>query len=118
MKKTSDRLKRLGLEVTNEIEKKFFWITTDLSDSDNDGMSDKWEEEYGLDPRDPDDAYIDSDGDGIINLNEFENNGNPKKNIFSENAAYRIKENIGYLAGSVVLFIILFILILIGIRRR
>jgi len=103
---------------STEIDKKFFWITTDFSDTDNDGMPDIWEEAYGLDPRDPEDAYKDLDNDGIINLKEFENNGNPAKNIFSENAAYRLKENIVYLASSIILFIILFLLFLIGIRRR
>ena len=103
---------------STETEKKFFFITTDLYDTDDDGMPDIWEEEFGLDPKDPDDANMDLDKDGITNVKEFENNGNPTKNIFSENAAYRLKENIGYLSGSIVLFIILFILTLIGLRRR
>jgi hypothetical protein len=106
-------------EITStEFQSKFFWVTPDLSDADNDGMSDYWEMEYGLDPRSPNDATEDMDGDGVNNLEEFENDGNPTKDIFSENAAYRIKENIAYLASSVVLFIVLFVLFLLGIRRR
>jgi hypothetical protein len=43
----------------------------DEYDSDGDGMSDKWEKEYGLDPRNPADAHTDEDGDGFSNLSEF-----------------------------------------------
>ena len=39
-------------------------------DDDNDGMPDTWETEYGLDPK-TDDASLDSDGDGVSNLNEY-----------------------------------------------
>ena len=35
------------------------------NDSDNDGMPDGWEVVHGLDPTDPWDALLDSDGDGI-----------------------------------------------------
>ena len=108
-----------GQIKSTESERKFFWITYDLKDADNDGMPDNWEEQYdGLNPRDPNDASGDLDNDGIKNVDEYKNNGNPLKDIFSENAAFRIKENIAYLAGSIVLFIFLFILFLLGIRRR
>ena len=107
-----------GQITSTEFQSKFFFITSDLSDADNDGMLDTWEIEYGLDPTNPDDAKKDLDNDGVNNLDEYKNNGNPTKDIFAENAAFRIKENIAYLAGSFVLFIVLFILFLIGIRRR
>ncbi len=103
---------------STEIEKKFFWITSDFSDTDNDGMPDIWEKQYGFDPLDPDDANEDFDDDGIINFEECKNNANPTKDIFSENAMYRIKENIVYIAGSIILFIIVIFLFLFGIRRR
>ncbi len=47
-----------------------------LSDSDGDGMPDWWEEKYGLNKL-MNDADEDSDGDGWINLAEFENSTNP-----------------------------------------
>jgi hypothetical protein len=45
-------------------------------DDDNDGMPDSWEIEHGLDPL-RDDSQEDLDGDGISNIDEFENEGNP-----------------------------------------
>jgi VWFA-related protein len=41
-------------------------------DSDNDGLSDQWELENGLNPTDPNDAILDFDGDGLSNLDEFQ----------------------------------------------
>ena len=40
-------------------------------DSDGDGMQDWWETKYRLNPRDPDDAHMDMDGDGFTNLEEY-----------------------------------------------
>ncbi|MBW2977585.1 carboxypeptidase regulatory-like domain-containing protein [Candidatus Woesearchaeota archaeon] len=40
-------------------------------DSDGDGMDDEWEKRAGLDPLDPADANIDTDGDGLTNLEEY-----------------------------------------------
>lgn len=45
-------------------------ITTD--DSDFDGLSDEVELELGLDPFDPSDATLDLDGDGLTNLQEYQ----------------------------------------------
>lgn len=48
-------------------------------DSDDDGMSDSWEVTYDLDPLDSTDASIDSDGDGLNNLEEYDHNTNPNE---------------------------------------
>ena len=40
-------------------------------DLDNDGMPNGWETEHGFDPRDPDDANDDPDGDGLSNVQEY-----------------------------------------------
>ena len=42
-----------------------------VPDKDGDGMLDEWEIRSGLNPNDPDDAYLDPDGDGLTNLEEF-----------------------------------------------
>ncbi|BBO73913.1 hypothetical protein DSCW_13300 [Desulfosarcina widdelii] len=46
------------------------------TDDDNDGMSDTWEENYGLDPL-TDDADLDADGDGVTNLDEYSADSDP-----------------------------------------
>jgi hypothetical protein len=71
-----------------------------------------------LDPEDPNDADYDPDKDGYLNSEEFKMGTNPKKDIFSENAGYRIKENSIYLAGSIVLFLIIILLSIFGKRRK
>ncbi|MHC1766747.1 MAG: VWA domain-containing protein [Verrucomicrobiia bacterium] len=48
----------------------------DLGDRDKDGMPDDWEARYGL-AVGKDDADLDLDGDGLTNLREFLNGGNP-----------------------------------------
>jgi uncharacterized repeat protein (TIGR01451 family) len=42
-----------------------------IKDSDHDGMPDDWELAHGLNPNDPADALLDSDGDGTSNRQEF-----------------------------------------------
>jgi len=95
-----------------------FWITNDLGDTDNDGMSDEWEKRYKLDPKDPNDANGDDDDDGLTNLEEYQYNTNPKKNIFGENVGARLKDNAWYIAGSIVLFLLILLLSIYGYRRR
>jgi len=41
-------------------------------DTDDDGMPDAWESTYGLNPYSPDDAWLDPDGDGVVNLFEYQ----------------------------------------------
>ncbi|RME25268.1 MAG: PKD domain-containing protein [Deltaproteobacteria bacterium] len=52
-------------------------VMVELDDGDGDGMSDAWEESYGLDPTNPDDAADDPDGDGRTNLDEFTGDSDP-----------------------------------------
>lgn len=47
-------------------------------DMDRDGIEDEWEIKYGLNPRDPSDAALDSDNDGYSNLQEFRYKTNPR----------------------------------------
>jgi hypothetical protein len=46
-------------------------------DNDNDGMPDAWEDSNGFNPFDAADASLDSDNDGLTNLQEFKSNTNP-----------------------------------------
>jgi Tol biopolymer transport system component len=47
-------------------------------DDDNDGMPDAFEIKYGFNPKDPSDAALDSDGDGLTNLAESKKQTNPR----------------------------------------
>ncbi len=40
-------------------------------DVDADGIRDDWESLYGLSASDPNDAWLDDDGDGLVNIKEF-----------------------------------------------
>lgn len=53
--------------------------TDDDVDTDNDGMSDDWENTHGLDPNSPDDEEADNDGDGLSNHDEYQYDTNPNE---------------------------------------
>jgi hypothetical protein len=58
-------------------------------DVDDDGMTNRWETWFGLDPTSAADAGADPDGDGLTNLQEYQTNGHPKgtfKRYFAEGA--------------------------------
>jgi hypothetical protein len=105
-----------GNSIATEIYS--FWITENLDDTDSDGMSDEWEKRYNFDPEDPDDAQDDEDKDGLINLKEYQFSTNPHKDIFGENVGARLKDNAGYLAGSIIAFLLIILLSIYGRRRR
>jgi len=107
-------------DVSGNVKKtntKYFWITEDLYDSDSDGMPNSWEKEYDFDSFDMSDADDDTDDDGYTNLEEYHMNTNPRKNIFLQNIAYEIKNNLGYLFLSIILFFSLLIVTFYGKRR-
>jgi len=61
-----------------------------IADSDSDGMPDWWEIANGLNPN-VNDAYLDSDGDGLINIEEYNGNWNPQKSEYL-GASYSVSE--------------------------
>ncbi|WP_258103923.1 polysaccharide lyase family 1 protein [Marinoscillum sp. MHG1-6] len=50
-------------------------------DKDKDGMPDKWEKKYGLNPKDASDATGDLSGDGYTNIEKFIYNIDPTKKV-------------------------------------
>ena len=48
-----------------------------FDDLDLDGMNDEFENRFGLNPKDPGDAGLDNDRDGLTNLEEFQAGRNP-----------------------------------------
>ena len=45
--------------------------STEIADTDGDGMPDEWETAFGLDPYNSNDTDTDNDGDGLTNLSEY-----------------------------------------------
>lgn len=54
---------------------------TPYKDTDSDGMPDKWEKKYDLDPKDPSDAASDLNGDGYTNIEKFIHGIDPEKKV-------------------------------------
>ncbi len=74
-------------------------------DDDNDDMPDDWEEQYGLDPKDPHDADEDKDGDGRSNLEEYRKGTDPNKKDAEE----------GILSSFMMILIIIIVIVVIVI---
>ncbi|GEM_PF-6936653 len=55
------------------------YIDTTLKDTDNDGMSDSFEKEFGFNEYYPKDTLLDADKDGLSNIEEYQAKTNPKK---------------------------------------
>ena len=67
-------------------------------DRDGDGMPDDWERAYALDPNYAGDAALDSDNDGLTNLQEYLSGTNPR------DGSSRLKfDSVSALAGTVTL---------------
>ncbi len=70
-----------------EVDAIFRWtqlsgeLSSDIADSDNDGMHDGWESYFGLNPSSADDAEQDLDSDGYSNVSEYQGNSNPDKTL-------------------------------------
>ncbi len=94
-----------------------FWITSSIDDKDNDGMSDYWEQKYGLNVSNPRDKDLDTDEDGFSNRMEYEMGTHPLQNQILLNQFYRLKQNYDYFLLSFLLFIIVSCWALRGMRR-
>lgn len=56
-------------------------------DTDKDGMPDRWERKYNLNPNDPSDANKDISGDGYTNIEKYINGIDPTKKVNWEDLA-------------------------------
>lgn len=95
-----------------------FYITHNLDDADDDGMPDWWEERYGFNPFDSTDGTKDYDDDGLTNSEEYAGDTHPHKNIMLQNVAYRVRNNVLYIALSISMFVLLLILNFVVRKRR
>jgi hypothetical protein len=69
----TESLDRPSCQLVNRLARRLgiAWTLTIVPDTDGDGLPDEWETANALDPADPSDALLDSDGDGINNLAEY-----------------------------------------------
>jgi hypothetical protein len=78
------------------------------SDDDNDGMPDTWETDNELDPLDAADASLDADGDGMTNLQEYEEGTDPNvSDARLDYMPYIIGVIIGLIIGALAAYAIL-----------
>jgi hypothetical protein len=94
-----------------------FWITNSLSDVDNDKMDDGWEQFYGLNPRDPSDAYHDFDNDGFKNLDEFTMRTDPLDANYFEFMRFHILSHAELILLTISLLFCSLLFSLVGLRR-
>jgi hypothetical protein len=81
-------LSRQSLDGSPETNEQRLWLLD--RDMDDDLLIDQWETDFGLDPAAPGDATLDSDSDGLTNLQEHAQGSHPKgtfKRYFAEGAA-------------------------------
>ncbi len=67
-------------------------------DSDGDGMTDGWEEKFGLNPKDPTDADLDADNDGFTNIEEFIAKTDPTDP--TSHPGYETRMSVGEIKGT------------------
>ncbi|MDD5522274.1 MAG: thrombospondin type 3 repeat-containing protein [Kiritimatiellae bacterium] len=60
-------------------------------DGDKDGIPDKWERQYALNPSDPADADKDSDNDGFSNIEEYNGKTNPTDPNSSPSITHKLR---------------------------
>jgi hypothetical protein len=92
-----------------------------LDDYDNDNILDAWELNFDLDPKDRNDAFMDSDSDGFSNLKEFEVNTNPRdpnSKPYSEESGGEDYTMIIVIVIVVVVIVVLLVLFLLMRNRR
>ena len=61
-----------GDKVGNGVETNINTHPLSFGDTDGDGISDDWETRWGLNPKNPIDGAVDTDGDEIINIFEYQ----------------------------------------------
>jgi hypothetical protein len=67
--------------LTNSFTTDVFLLIAGGLDSDGDGMLDGWELLHGFNPHSASDASQDYDGDGLTNLQEFQQGSDPKNTV-------------------------------------
>jgi len=76
-------------------------LVMDISDRDNDGLPDFWEDHHGLDSDLPNDAQLDTDNDGWTNVEEFNRGTNP---IISNTDPQLLDDTIQAFEGGMTMF--------------
>ncbi|MFX1514071.1 MAG: thrombospondin type 3 repeat-containing protein, partial [Promethearchaeota archaeon] len=74
----NDASKDLDKDGLTNLQEFHYGSWANQTDSDQDGMPDKWEYSFRFNATDPTDAIKDTDNDGISNLEEFKKGTNPR----------------------------------------
>jgi len=93
----------------------YLFVYDQFIDLDKDGMGDWWEMQYvGLDPENPGDAYLDRDGDGTTNVEEFIGGTNPADpDLFPGSDKKESKESEGPISDYLLINIIILVIIIV-----
>jgi hypothetical protein len=78
----------------NEQTRAYSLVEIAAPDTDDDGIADDWERDHGLSPKNARDAWEDSDGDGLVQREEFELNGDPALDDTDDDGAGDFAESI------------------------
>jgi hypothetical protein len=88
------------------------------TDDDNDGMPDKWELDNGLNPLNASDAFLDKDGDGAVNLDEYLEGTDPGDKDSKPKEGESEIPLVYLIAGVVILILVALAAVMIVIRTR
>ncbi len=88
-------------------------------DTDGDGMADAWEDLHGLNKDDPNDKYLDPDGDGKSNYDEFIDDSDPLDDVDDDDDDEN-DNNAGIIAllALIIVIIVTIVLFLIMVKRK